>query len=32
VRIESLEARFPLAVPFTMTASGPIPAMVTARS
>ena len=32
VRLESLEERFPLAVPFTMTASGPIPAMVTARS
>jgi cytochrome P450 len=32
VRIESLEARFPLAVPFTMTAGGPIPSLVTARS
>ena len=25
LRIESLEARFPLAVPFTMTAGGPVP-------
>ena len=32
VWVESLEPRFPLAVPFTMTAGGPIPAMVTARS
>jgi cytochrome P450 len=32
VRIESLEPRFPLAVPFTMTAGGPIPARVTVRS
>lgn len=32
VRIESLEPRFPLAVPFTMTAGGPIPALVTVRS
>lgn len=31
VRVESLEPRFPLAVPFTMTAGGPIPALVTAR-
>jgi cytochrome P450 len=32
VRVESLEPRFPLTVPFTMTAGGPIPALVTARS
>lgn len=32
VRVESLEPRFPLAVPFTMTAGGPIPALVSARS
>ena len=32
VRVESLEPEFPLAVPFTMTAGGPIPAVVTARS
>jgi cytochrome P450 len=32
VRVESLEPRFPLAVPFTMTAGGPIPAMVTVRA
>lgn len=31
-RVESLEPEFPLAVPFTMTAGGPIPAVVTARS
>jgi cytochrome P450 len=31
VRVESLEPRFPLAVPFTMTAGGPIPALMTAR-
>jgi cytochrome P450 len=30
-RIEALETDFPLAVPFTMTAGGPIPAAVTAR-
>ena len=30
-RFESLEADFPLALPFTMTAGGPIPARVTAR-
>ena len=30
-RIESLEAEFPLAFPFTLTAGGPIPARVTAR-
>jgi cytochrome P450 len=32
VRVESLEPRFPLAVPFTMTAGGPIPARVDPRS
>jgi cytochrome P450 len=32
VRVESLEPQFPLAVPFTMTAGGPIPAMVTVRA
>jgi cytochrome P450 len=32
VRVESLEPRFPLAVPFTMTAGGPIPARVDART
>jgi cytochrome P450 len=31
-RIEALEPDFPLAVPFTMTAGGPIPAAVTARA
>jgi cytochrome P450 len=30
-RIESLEPEFPLALPFTMTAAGPIPARITAR-
>jgi cytochrome P450 len=32
VRLESLEERFPLTVPFTMTAGGPIPSLVTDRS
>jgi cytochrome P450 len=30
-RFESVEAEFPLALPFTMTAGGPIPARVSAR-
>ena len=32
VQIESLEPDFPLALPFTMTAGGPIPARFTARA
>ena len=31
VEVESLEDEFPLALPFTMTAGGPIPAVVRRR-
>ena len=31
-RVESLDADFPIGLPFTLTAGGPVPARITARS